>query len=560
MSKHLRLSILASSLFLIALLLLSKQVAALSFSRLFSALSSGATVRASDSSEGVEGNGWSEDPDISADGRYTVFQSEADNLVANDYNQEIDVFLYDKLLGTTEVIAMGDYSSSRPSISADGRFVAFASRSDTFVPNDLNDEIDVFVYDRWQGAMELVSVNSAEEQTDFYSDTPTVSADGRYVSFASIASNLVPDDTNNSFDVFVRDRQLGITERVSVSSTGQQAEKAIGSAYPSSLSADGRFVVFQSLAGNLVPGDTNDDFDIFVRDRSLGLTTLVSRNAEGQPGNNDSMSADISADGRYVVFESWADNLVPNDTNQAYDVFLYDQWTATLERISLTASAEESNGHAFNPSISADGRFIAFHSTASNLVPNDTNDNTDVFVLDRQTGLLERVSLSSTGEEGNSASAFPAIAVNGRYIAFQSGASNLVLPDTNKTYDIFVRDQPFATLDSNHPGGAPGSYFTLTGSHFPPTSTATITVNGLTLGDVPTDAAGHAIFLLHTTDATPGLYTVRLTVSPYSAETQLTLHPAGDIHPQEGSGPIFDLPAGLAHHLLYFPFLPINTP
>jgi Tol biopolymer transport system component len=559
MKKQVRLLVLASSVFLIALLLLSKRVAALSFSPFFSALSSGTTIRASDSSEGVEGNAWSEDPDISADGRYTVFQSDANNLVPGDYNNETDIFLYDKLLDTTVVIATGYYGSSRPSISADGRFVAFASGS-PFVPNDLNGEIDVFVYDRWQGAMELVSGNSAGEQANYYSTRPTISADGRYVSFVSVATNLVPEDTNTSYDVFVRDRQLGLTERVTVSSTGQQAEDSDSFPYASAISADGRFVVFSSWASNLAPDDTNNNIDVFVRDRSLGLTTLVSRSVSGQSGNDFSFEPDISADGRYIVFYAEANNLVPNDTNQGYDVFLYDQWAGTLERISLTASGEESNDHSFDPSISADGRFVAFASIASNLVPNDTNDTTDVLVLDRQTGLLERVSLNSAGQEANDGSSYPAIAADGRYIAFQSGASNLVLPDTNEAYDIFVRDQPFATLDINHPGGAPGSYFTLTGSYFPPTSTATLTVNGLTLGDVPTDATGNAVFLLHTTDATPGLYTIRLTVAPYWAETQLILHPANDTHPQEGSGPIFDLPASLAHHLLYFPLLPINTP
>jgi hypothetical protein len=416
----------------------------------------------------------------------------------------------------------------------------------------------VFVYDRWQDVMELVSVNSAGEQANSLSIRPSISADGRFVSFVSLATNLVLGDTNDSYDVFVRDRQLGITERVNVSSTGQQAEAGDYWFYPSAISADGRFVVFQSWAGNLIPGDTNGALDIFVRDRSLGLTTLVSRNAEGQPGNDNSLWADISADGRYIVFESEADNLVTNDTNQCFDVFLYDQWTATLKRISLTVSGQEGIGHSLEAGVSADGRFVTFASTASNLVPNDTNDATDIFLLDRQTGLLERVSLSSTNEESNSANLFPAIAANGRYIAFQSQAVNLVLPDTNKTYDIFVRDQPFATLATNHPGGAPGSYFTLTGNYFPPTSTATVTVNGVTLGDVATDDNGNAAFLLHTAEATPGLYTVRLTVAPYWAESQFILHPAGDTHPQEGSGPIFEVTAGVAHHLLYLPTLTMS--
>jgi Tol biopolymer transport system component len=546
MSKRPHLSTLTTSVFLTAALLIAQRAAALPFSHFFSPTSPGTTVRASQSSEGVEGNGWSEEPDISADGRYTVFHSYADNLVANDYNERRDVFLYDKLLGTTELIPMGEYGGYSPQISADGHYITFTSW------------YGIFVYDRGQGTTELVSVNSAGEPANSHSTLPSISTDVRYVSFISYATNLVPVDPNGSYNVFVRDRQLGITEQVNVSSTGQQAEAGDYWPYPSAVSADGRFVVFQSWAGNLAPGDDNGHLDIFVRDRSLGLTTLVSKNAEGQSGNDHSTYADISADGRYIVFESRATDLVPIGTTLGYDVFLYDQWTGTLERISLTASGGESNGHDADPSISADGRFIAFYSTASNLVANDTNDDTDVFLLDRQTGLLERVSLSSAGEEGNDGSFFPAIAANGRYITFQSGSSNLALPDTNEAYDIFVRDQPFATLSTNHPGGAPGSYFTLTGNYLPPTSTATLIVNGLTLGDIPTDDNGNTTFLLHTADATPGLYTIRLTVAPYWAESQFILHPAGETHPQEGSGPIFDLPPNLAHPLLYLPTITIS--
>jgi Tol biopolymer transport system component len=357
------------------------------------------------------------------------------------------------------------------------------------------------------------------------------------------------------WDVFIRDRLLGTTERVSLNSAGEEGNN---SSYESAVSSDGRFVAFSSLATNLANNISGGYANVFVRDQQTGITTLVSANPNGESGNDDSYYPDISADGRYVVFQSIADNLVPNDSNGSYDVFLYEQWTGILQRVSVSFSGGETDGHSSEPSISADGRFITFTSTASNLVSGDTNDTTDVFIHNRQTGVTERLSLNTQGEEGTGVSFASAIAANGRYIAFQSGASNLVPDDTNNFYDIFVRDQPFATLDSNHPGGSPGSYFTLTGSYFPPTSTATITVNGVTLGDVATDAAGSATFLLHTADATPGLYTIRLTTAPYWAETQFILHPAGETHPQEGSGPIFDLPPNLAHPLLYLPFFALN--
>jgi Tol biopolymer transport system component len=408
----------------------------------------GTTERASVSSSGEQGNDLSGSPSISADGRFVAFSSYASNLVPGDTNGDLDVFVRDRELGTTERVSLspigdqGDGDSYYPSISADGRFVAFQSSASSLVPGDTNGVVDVFVRDRQLGTTERVSVSSSGGQGNNESGYPSISADGRFVAFQSYASNLVPGDTNGRADVFVRDRQLETTERVSLSSSGEQGNSE---SWYLSISADGRFVAFQSSASNLVPGDTNVDHDVFVRDRQLGTTGRVSVSSSGEQGNYAaSRYPSISADGRFVAFSSYAPNLVPGDTNGTHDVFVRDRELGTTERVSLSSSGEQGNSQSWDPSISADGRFVAFFSWASNLVPGDTNGYLDAFVRDRELGTTERVSLSSSGEQGNDISGwFYALSVsaNGRFVAFRSDASNLVAGDTNGYRDVFVRDR-----------------------------------------------------------------------------------------------------------------------
>jgi hypothetical protein len=220
-------------------------------------------------------------------------------------------------------------------------------------------------------------VSSAGVEGNDESYTPSISADGRYVAFHSDASNLVSGDTNNYEDVFVHDRQTGETTRVSVDSTGVQGN--YGGEYPS-ISADGRYVVFRSYATNLVPGDTNGRCDIFDHDRQTGQTTRVSVDSAGVQGNYGSYYSSISADGRYVAFISDASNLVPGDTNDWSDVFVHDRQTGETTRVSVSSAGVEGNYDCYSPSISADGRFVAFITSASNLVPGDTSGSQDVFV------------------------------------------------------------------------------------------------------------------------------------------------------------------------------------
>lgn len=249
---------------------------------------------------------------------------------------------------------------------------------------------------------ERVSVDSSGAQANGLSDHPTISADGRFVAFEGAnASNLVPSDTNGVADVFVRDRQLGTTERVSVDSAGGQSNS--GSAF-AAISADGRFVAFQSVASNLVPGDTNSQIDVFVHDRQTGATTRESVKSDGSQVGTGGGAPAISADGRYVAFMSPDPGFVAGDTNGTWDVFVHDQQTGTTSRASVDSAENGANDISTSPALNADGRFAGFVSAASNLVANDTNGVADVFVHDQQTGVTERVSASSSGGEGNAPS------------------------------------------------------------------------------------------------------------------------------------------------------------
>jgi outer membrane protein assembly factor BamB/pimeloyl-ACP methyl ester carboxylesterase len=345
--------------------------------------------RVSVASDGSEGNNSSSSPSISADGRYVAFSSAASNLVPGDTNGVPDVFVHDRTTGQTTRVSVasdgseGNSSSSSPSISADGRYVAFSSAASNLVPGDTNYVTDIFVHDRTTGQTTRVSVTSGGRQANYESSNPFISADGRYVTFYSDASNLVPEDTNETPDIFVHDRTTEETTRVSVASDGSQAND-LGyypfTVYPS-ISSDGRYVVFSSEASNLVPGDTNGQGDIFVHDRATGQTTRISVASDGSQANNGSDSPlSISSDGRYVAFGSYASNLVPGDTNNGTDVFVHDRMTGKTTRVSVASDGAEANDQSYYPSISADGRYVTFTSAASNLVSGDTNGAWDIFV------------------------------------------------------------------------------------------------------------------------------------------------------------------------------------
>src|SRR5438477_460507 len=295
---------------------------------------------------------------------------------------------------------------------------------------------------------ERVSVASGGTEANGASLSSALSADGRFVAFDSAATDLVAADTNGVSDVFVHDRQTGATERVSVASGGAQGNGSsglIGFAFPPALSADGRFIAFVSLATSLVAGDTNGATDVFVRDRLTGTTERVSVASGGTQSNGASLGSALSADGRLVTFQSDATNLVVGDTNGATDVFVRDRQTGMTGRVSVA----QGNASGPRPVLSADGRFVPFHRTAPTPVAGDTNGATDVFVHDRQTGTTERVSVASGGTQGNGSSAGPVLSADGGLVAFHSTATNLVAGDANDAYDVFVHELTVSTTTSS---------------------------------------------------------------------------------------------------------------
>jgi archaellum component FlaF (FlaF/FlaG flagellin family) len=410
------------------------------------------TERVSVSSVATEGNAASLWPTLSADGRYVAFTSSATNLVTGDTNAKVDVFVHDRATGATSRVSIasdgtqGDGSSQAQAISADGRYVAFQSLATNLVPGDTNGVWDVYVHDRESGTTTRVSVASDGTGGSFHAALPTISADGQYVSFESSASNLVPGDTNGAWDVFVHDRATGATTRVSVASDGTQGNQQSDA---SALSADGGSVTFQSMASNLVPGDSNGYQDVFVHDRTTGTTSRVSLASDGAQANWISSAEALGIDGRYVAFSSIASNLVPGDTNQELDAFVQDRTTGTTTRVSVASDGTQANDYSGAVvDLSDDGQYVVFSSLATNLVPGDTNGVYDVLLHDRATGTTSRVGVATYGTQGNADSHEVTISGDGQHAAFQSWANNLVPDDTNNTLDVFVRGPEL-------PSGAP---------------------------------------------------------------------------------------------------------
>ncbi|MFI5366762.1 MAG: cohesin domain-containing protein [Candidatus Binatia bacterium] len=261
--------------------------------------------------------------DPTDDGRYVAFQSAASNLIAGDTNNAADIFVRDRRNQTTERVCngvQGNRFSYWPSISADGNLVAFVSAASNLVPGDTNSDLDVFVCNRNTGTIELVSVSSSGAQGNGDSILPAISGDGHLVAFKSLADNLVPNDNNGLVDVFAYDRNTKTIERISVNPSGGDANDF---SFPPSVSGDGRFVVFGSFGTNLVPNDSNGSADVFVRDRQIGITKLVDVNDQGVEANGGTpdVPPSISQDGKQIGFVSFASNLVGGDNNQAADVF-----------------------------------------------------------------------------------------------------------------------------------------------------------------------------------------------------------------------------------------------
>lgn len=412
------------------------------------------TERVSERANGVEGNDDSFWCAISGDGNFVGYTSRASNLIGADRNETTDVFLFNRESGAPEFVSVrstgtqANRSSEAPSLSHTGRYVAFTtSATNLAIKGDRNGVADVFVYDRNEGRTNRASLRSDLREGNGASYDPSISGNGRFVAFTSTADNLaIKGDNNGDADVFVHDRTTLKTNRVSISS---KLNEGNASSFSPSISGDGRVVTFASYATNLVRRDTNRRADIFVYNRSTRKTIRVSIASDGTQANGESSAPMISPDGGFVTFHSNASNLVDNDTNNMTDVFVHDLSSGETTRVSRGMANSEPNGESFIPAISDGGRYIAYQSWASNLVPGDTNgtpnqyQGIDVFRYDRQTGQTIRVSVSDEGEQANGPSNDPgddpSISADGRFVCFASAASNLVEDDTNGAYDVFVR-------------------------------------------------------------------------------------------------------------------------
>ncbi|MCG8591242.1 MAG: hypothetical protein MJE66_18270 [Proteobacteria bacterium] len=411
---------------------------------------------------GSAGNGDSTHPVISADGHFVAFQSDASDLVAGDANLVSDVFVRDLLAGTTTRVSVNSLGveatggdSLAPAISEDGGVVAFTSHAPSLDSRDGNVFADVFVHDVAAGTTELVSRNLLGSSGNQASQAASVSADGLMVAFESLADDLVAGDANQVADVFVYDRGTSTTTRASVDDQGVEGDDtSVGPA----ISADGSLVAFSSDATNLVAADANQAGDVFVRDLALGTTERVSVDSAGVEATGASGEASISADGSRVAFASDAADLVSDDTNGVRDVFVHDRTSATTTRCSVGQTPAEADGLSADSSTSGDGRFIAFDSLATNLVPAG-NILRDVYVYDAKKQRVTQVSVDNTGAPGAGHSYSPSISEDGRYVAFHSSASNLDPADVYGGRDVFVHDRQtgVTTLVSVDSAGVQGA-------------------------------------------------------------------------------------------------------
>jgi Tol biopolymer transport system component len=424
-------------------------------------------------SSGAIGEPFSNDFDMTPDGRFVVFASRASNLVANDGNAFQDIFLHDNVTRVTERLSVsvtgGDANSEArwPAITADGRYVVFVSSATNLVAVPSTGVSFVFVRDRLLQQTRVASVSSTGSFVGV-SSAPAISRDGRFVAFETTVTTVVPGDTNARPDVFVHDLALGTTVCASVDAAGTPRGSSQPSsgfhAYPPAISGDGRYVAFTSGSDNLVPNDTNGLMDVFVRDLVLGQTMRISVSATGVEADGESYAPAITPDGRYVAYFCNANNLATPHGGW-FDVLVHDRVTGQTRNASVSSAGVSIQGShmATFPSISSDGRHVAFLSPAPALVPNDTNARTDAFVHDFATGETRRASVDSLGNQltlGALIGDAPVVSDDGRCVAFSSYEAFLAPFDALTSLDVFVHDSlatltEFCGADGNPAHGCP---------------------------------------------------------------------------------------------------------
>lgn len=386
---------------------------------------------------------------LDGDGRFVAFVAGASDLVPGDTNGVADVFVKDRQTGAIERVSLAtgglqpDAACQVVDLSSNGRFVVFQSFASNLVAGDTNGWSDVFLHDRQTGVTERVSLADDGSQGNLNAESGCVSDDGNTIAFWSNASNLVPGDTNGTGDIFLRDRAAARTKRVSFPSPGSAAQ-GNGNCGTPTISADGQWVAFASLSDNWFAGDANGTWDVFVKNTTtLGLFPVG-------PGigtwNGASSAPWISADGEFVAFASTATNVVLPDANGAVaDVYLWRRANGSVQRASLSSAGTQAALDCGEPRLSADGQVVVFESAAGNLVAGDTNAKNDVFVRDMVSGLTTRASIGHQGAQGTEISYHPGLSDDGLRVGFGSAAPNLVPDDTNFAPDVFVHDRDYTT-------------------------------------------------------------------------------------------------------------------
>ena len=422
----------------------------ISFALATSALAApGDLTLVSTSDAGIKGNVDSELPSVSADGTKVAFVSRATNLDPADTDGFFDVYVKDLTTGdltlasTSDAGVKGNGHSVEPSLSADGTKVAFASLATNLDPADTDAVLDVFVKELTTGDLTLASTSDAGVKGNATSTEPSLSAVGTKVAFYSSATNLDPADTDGVLDVYVKDLTTG---DLTLASTSDAGVKGNGSSFKPALSADGTKVAFYSAATNLDPADTDGLGDVYVKDLVTGDLTLASTSDAGVKGNGDSFEPSLSADGTKVAFHSLAANLDPADTDAVLDVYVKELATGDLTLASTSDAEVKGNVNSREPALSSAGTKIAFWSSATNLDPADTDGVVDVYVKDLTTGDLTLASTSDAGVKGNDSSFRTSLSADGTKVAFISAATNLDPADTDGVLDVYVKE-----LDASPP-------------------------------------------------------------------------------------------------------------
>lgn len=496
------------------------------------------TWRASLDANGAEIANASFAPGISPSGRFISFQTRA-ALLPNDQNGVMfDLYMIDTAAAVDSATGGLELISVDPSgfaanldtgniatFSLDGRYVAFRSSATNIVPG-LSNQPHMFVRDRTLGQTVLASVSSSGIEGDVATEGK-MTPNGRFVLFACGVPAFHPGgDFNGLPDVYLRDLQTSLTHLISINLAGKTGNQGAGVPFPGDVSDDGRFVAFNSESTNLVAGDTNGVSDVFRRDRSTGITQIVSRSSSGQLGNGWSgWGLRCSSDGRFVAFASFATNLVPGDTNAKWDIFVRDCDAGTTERVTVDSAGMETGYDTTWCEISGDGRYVVFETFADNLVPQDTNGWADVFRHDRLTRRTERVNLDTSGVEANlhyNANSF-VISEDAGHIAFQSPANNMIANDFNGAIDIFLREcsmpTTYCTAKTNSLGCVPA-----------------MTSDGVPMASWPQDYYLRASQILNQKSGMLIYSTANAAALPFHGGTLCMLQPIHRTPPQQSGG------------------------